>query len=113
MTMTISDTSTANTASSVTADISLDSRLNIRSSTSRQATGEKAPAKKKAPDGAGYDKKQQVRVMNHVVQTYNLHGKVRTKFMDSNNNVIYQIPAEMVAKTEDLMKTEPAANTEG
>ena len=43
--------------------------------------------------------------MSHVVQSYNLQGKVRVKFMDNNNNVIYQIPSEMVAKTEDLMLT--------
>jgi len=45
-----------------------------------------------------------VRTMSHIVETYNLHGKPRIKFMDSHNNVIYQIPSEMVAKTEDLMK---------
>lgn len=111
--MTISGTSPAYTVSSVTTAVSLDLRLNMRPSPNKQATDEKAPVKKKAPYGADYDQKQQVRIMSHVVQTYNLQGKVRTKFMDSNNNVIYQIPAELVAKTEDLIKTGPSANTEG
>lgn len=58
--------------------------------------------------------KQPERTMRHVVQTYNLQGKVRIKFLDSHNNVIYQIPSEMVAKTQDLMtKTQAAANIKG
>jgi Ni,Fe-hydrogenase I small subunit len=43
------------------------------------------------------------REMSHVVEVYNIHGKVRTKFLDSHNNLIYQIPSEMKAKLEDLM----------
>ncbi len=51
------------------------------------------------------------RSMRHIVESYNPQGKVRIKFLDSNNNTIYQIPTEMVAKTEDLMsKTELTAN---
>ena len=46
-----------------------------------------------------------VRAIKHVVESYNLQGKVRTKFMDSHNNVVYQIPSEMVAKMEDQMMT--------
>lgn len=52
------------------------------------------------------------RAMSHVVEVYNIHGKVRTKFLDSHNNLIYQIPSEMKAKMEDLMmKPETAADT--
>ena len=53
-------------------------------------------------------------VISHVVVSYNLQGKVRTKFLDSRNNVIYQIPPDMVAKMEDLlMKPDTSANTQG
>jgi len=52
------------------------------------------------------------REMSHVVEVYNIHGKVRTKFLDSHNNLIYQIPSEMKAKIEDLMmKPENSADT--
>jgi hypothetical protein len=52
------------------------------------------------------------REMSHVVEVYNIHGKVRTKFLDSHNNLIYQIPSEMKAKLEDLMmKPETSADT--
>lgn len=55
-----------------------------------------------------------VRTMSHIVEVYNLQGKVRTKFMDSNNNVIYQIPTEMVAKMEDQMvKPETSTSIKG
>lgn len=55
-----------------------------------------------------------VRAMTHVVESYNLQGKVRIKFIDSNNNVIYQIPPEMVAKTQDLMtNTQTATDIKG
>ena len=55
-----------------------------------------------------------VRAMSHVVESYNQQGKVRIKFVDSHNNVIYQIPSEMVAKIEDqMMKPETFADTKG
>ncbi len=58
--------------------------------------------------------KKPVRTMSHIVEVYNLQGKVRTKFMDSNNNVIYQIPSEMVAKMEDQMvKPETSTSIKG
>jgi hypothetical protein len=58
--------------------------------------------------------KQPVSVMSKVVEVYNLQGKVRTKFMDSNNNVVYQVPSEMVAKMEDqMMRPETSANIKG
>ncbi len=50
-----------------------------------------------------------VRSMSHTVESYSPQGKIRIKFEDSNNNVIYQIPTEMVARTQDLMtNTTPA-----
>ena len=42
-------------------------------------------------------------VVSHVVESYNLKGELRTKFLDSRNNVVYQVPSEMVAKIQDLM----------
>ena len=47
-------------------------------------------------------------VVSHVVQSYNQQGKLRTKFEDSRNNVVYQIPSEMTSKLEDQLL---AANT--
>lgn len=44
-------------------------------------------------------------VVSHVVVSYNQRGEMRTKFEDSRNNVVYQIPSEMVAKMQDLMMT--------
>jgi hypothetical protein len=44
-------------------------------------------------------------IASHVVVSYNQHGKLRTKFEDSRNNVVYQIPSEMAAKLEDQMLT--------
>lgn len=53
-------------------------------------------------------------VVHHVVVSYNQFGKVRTKFMDSRNNVVYQVPSELVARVEDLMlKPENSTNTTG
>lgn len=48
-------------------------------------------------------KKEAARTMAHVVEVYNIHGKARTRFLDSHNNLIYQIPSESKAKMEDLM----------
>lgn len=59
-------------------------------------------------------KSKAVREMSHVVETYNLQGEVRIKFMDSNNHVLYQIPSVMVAKIEDqMMKSNSAATIWG
>lgn len=53
-------------------------------------------------------------IVSHVVESYNQYGKVRVKFMDSRNNVVYQTPSEMVAKIEDQMKTpNTSANVKG
>ena len=42
-------------------------------------------------------------VVSHVVVSYNQQGKLRTKFVDSRNNVVYQLPSEMTAKLEDQL----------
>ena len=53
-------------------------------------------------------------IVSHVVESYNQYGKVRVKFMDSRNNVVYQTPSEMVAKIEDQMKApNTSANVKG
>jgi hypothetical protein len=73
-----------------------------------------SPAKKPLPDAGNASQNKPVRAMSHVVETYNLQGKVRIKFMDSNNNVIYQIPSEMVTKIEDqMMKPETSTTIKG
>jgi len=54
--------------------------------------------------------KSATRAMSHMVESYNPQGKVRIKYEDSNNNVIYQIPPEMVARTQDLMTNSQTAN---
>jgi hypothetical protein len=40
---------------------------------------------------------------SHVIEEYNAKGELRVKFVDNKNNIIYQIPSEMVAKMQDLM----------
>jgi len=45
------------------------------------------------------------RSMSHIVVTYNYLGKMRTKYVDSHNNSIYQIPSEMAAYIQNLMMT--------
>lgn len=63
---------------------------------------------------AGAEHQQSDRSMNHVLTEYDRRGKVRTKFIDSNSDVVYQIPTEMVAKLEDQMATiETSARTKG
>ncbi len=71
-------------------------------------------ANKTAPVFDNVNSKKSPRTMSHIVESYNAQGKVRIKYMDSNNNVIYQIPPEMVAKTQDLMtSTQTATNVKG
>jgi hypothetical protein len=49
-----------------------------------------------------------------MVEVYNQKGKLRVKFVDSHNNVIYQIPTEMVAKMEDqMLKPETSTDVKG
>ena len=73
-----------------------------------------SPVNKQSLDAGIETQNKPVRAMSHVVESYNLQGKARTKFIDSNNDVIYQIPTEMVAKMEDLMlKPETPTNTKG
>ena len=48
-------------------------------------------------------KDKTVRAMSDVVIVYNQRGEARYKFIDSYNNVLYQIPPEAVAKMEDQM----------
>jgi hypothetical protein len=51
---------------------------------------------------------------SHVVVTYNPQGKMRTKFLDSRNNIVYQVPPEMLARMEDLMMNpETSTNIKG
>ncbi|GFE62787.1 hypothetical protein [Geobacter sp. AOG2] len=38
-----------------------------------------------------------------VLFVYNSKGELRIKFMDRTNNLVYQTPPVMVARTEDLM----------
>lgn len=60
------------------------------------------PANRPSLNAGAQKQAEAARVMSHVVASYNQQGKVRIKFMDSSNNVVYQIPTEMVAKMEDL-----------
>lgn len=53
-------------------------------------------------------------VISHVVVSYNQQGKVRTKFEDSRNNVVYQVPSELVSKLEDqMLKPETSTSVKG
>jgi len=73
------------------------------------ANSKVSTANKPSPVTLNESNEKPVRAMSHVVESYNSQGKVRIKFLDSNNNVIYQIPSEMVAKTQDLMTNSQAA----
>lgn len=91
------------------------STSNVLSKQTAQSNNPKASAiekvssvKEKSPEAGTESRKKPVRVMNHVVEVYNRQGKVRTKFMDSKNDVIYQIPSEMVANMEDQMMASDA-----
>jgi hypothetical protein len=58
-------------------------------------------------DKAGKEKINQekpAREMKDVLFSYNFRGKLRIRFMDSTNRLIYQIPSVMVARTQDLMQ---------
>lgn len=47
-------------------------------------------------------------VVRRVVESYNQQGKLRTKYLDSKNNVVYQLPSETVLKMEEqVAKAEP------
>jgi hypothetical protein len=73
-----------------------------------------SPDRSHMPEAGTESNNNSVRMMSHVVVVYNLEGKVRVKFMDSNSNVVYQIPCEMVAKIEDqMMKLESFSATNG
>ena len=73
-----------------------------------------SPVDKKPQVAAAGGRGEPVRAMNHVVEVYNIHGKARTRFLDSHNNLIYQIPSEMKAKMEDLMmKPDTSADIKG
>jgi hypothetical protein len=83
------------------------------------ANSEVSPVDKKTlkqtptPTAAKSDNKP-AGVVSHVVVAYNQQGKTRIKFMDNRNNVVYQIPSEMVAKIEDLMmKPETSTDVKG
>lgn len=73
-----------------------------------------APVHKQSPEAGIESQKKPVRTMSHVVKVYNPQGKARTKFMDSNNKVIYQIPTELVAKLEDqMLNPDTSTSTKG
>jgi len=72
---------------------------------SNKVTSEKSAASKSAITTASDNSSPSAGTVSHVVISYNQHGKLRTKFVDSRNNVVYQIPSEMVTKLEDQMLT--------
>lgn len=65
-------------------------------------------------DATGSVQKKQDRSMSHVVETYNEQGELLLKFMDSNNNFLYQIPSEMEVQMKELMNNnESSTSTTG
>ena len=64
-----------------------------------------APGASKDKSGSDSNKQEQpARTMRDVLFAYNFKGKLRIRFMDSANRLIYQIPPVMVARTQDLMQ---------
>jgi len=75
---------------------------------------EKQTPKKTPPENNANNTAKTAGSASHVVVTYNPQGKMRTKFLDSRNDVVYQVPPEMLAKMEDLMmKPETSTNIKG
>jgi hypothetical protein len=73
-----------------------------------------APLAKQETHDKDKSKDDAAQHMSHVIEVYNTQGKKRLKFMDSRNNVIYQVPSETVAKMEDLMlKPDTSASKNG
>lgn len=69
---------------------------------------------KPSTDALASAQKKPVRAMSHVLETYNQQGELLLKFMDSNNNLLYQIPSEMEARMKEQMKQqESSTNTTG
>jgi len=68
-------------------------------------------AAKQSPNKEINNQKKTQLATSHVIEEYNAKGELRVKFVDNKNNVIYQIPSEMVTKMQDLMlKSETATN---
>jgi uncharacterized FlaG/YvyC family protein len=79
-----------------------------------KANSDVSPVQKQTQDNGQKSSSKPVLMMSDVVVVYNHQGQVRIKFMDSNNNVIYQIPSEVLAKMEDqMMKLETSTTIKG
>lgn len=88
--------------------------LTVQASVVDSTSGNKVSSVNTHSLDAGAEHQQSDRSMNHVLTEYDRQGKVRTKFIDSNSDVVYQIPTEMVSKLEDQMATiETPARTKG
>lgn len=86
----------------------------VQASIADTTSSNKISSAKKQSSDAGGEGQQSSRSMNHVLAEYDQQGKARTKFIDSNNDVVYQIPTEMVARLEDRMSnTEISARVKG
>ena len=82
----------------------------VASHTSTKTLTEKLPS----PVAANGNGSHSAGVVSHVVVSYNQQGKMRTKFEDSRNNVVYQMPSEMAARLEDQIATSStSANIKG
>lgn len=69
---------------------------------------------KPVPEGLSSSQNKPDRAMSHVVETYNQQGELLLKFMDSNSNLLYQVPSEMESKMKEMMsKQETSTNTTG
>lgn len=77
-------------------------------------TSNKVSSVKSQTTDAGAEREQSDRSMKHVLAVYDRQGRARTRFIDSNNDVVYQVPTEMVARMEDRMSNiETSARTKG
>ncbi|HEX9078564.1 MAG TPA: hypothetical protein VF795_03175 [Desulfuromonadaceae bacterium] len=69
-----------------------------------KSQGPAPAANKDKPNSENSKQDQSARTMKDVLFAYNFKGKLRIRFMDSANRLIYQIPPVMVARTQDLMQ---------
>ncbi|HXE94857.1 MAG TPA: hypothetical protein VN642_00510 [Dongiaceae bacterium] len=92
----------------------VNDRITIQSSQPDAVYLNLKSAKKVSPANKPPSTTNSSSAISHVVVSYNHQGKIRTRFMDSRNNVVYQVPSELVAKMEDqMLKPETSTNIEG
>jgi hypothetical protein len=64
---------------------------------------------RRATEANGSRRRETARKADGVVFVYNFKGDLRIKFMDSFNNLVYQMPPEFFTRLSDIMDDASAA----